>query len=286
MYGVNQDAAWTLVNYGFVAMWAWFYIGIVVSLFYHISLYVLDGDFGISSQRTLDLFVSVLRGLLYVFIWPAIFFFDTTALHRIKLLLLWLNPKERETNFELKMYMKERAYRQWVTRWFSEQSGLEAERKAEAATSQQRKERLKVLHEGNAELDHTWMLTGVGSSADGVHELVRMCPEYYLPDEVAAKARLEVAVRRSWSCLRCRTPLDPEKVEIPELQFLRVVEPGTGKLVIEGWALTGRFTMHYPNCPRCSAEQPPMSEEVSLLGRASDVVRQVKEGMTFYCDLP
>ena len=283
---INEEVAGQLVRYGFVVMWAWFYIGFVVSLLYHVSLYVLDGEFRISSQRSLDLFVSILRGLLYIAIWPGIFFFDTSALQRIKLFLIYLNPKERETNWELQMYRKEREYRRWVARWFTEQSDLEEERKTETATSQQRAERLKVLHEGNAELDRFWLLTGVGSSADGVHELVRMYPEYYLPDEVAAKARQEVAIRRPWACLRCGAPMEPEKVEIPELVFLRVVEPDTGKLVVEGWALSGDFRMTYAPCPRCGKEQPSMNEDLARFGRASEVARQVKAGMTFHCDLP
>jgi len=283
---MNQEAAEQLVRYGFPIMWAWLYIGFVISLLYHLSLYYLDGEFRISSERSLDIFVSILRGLLYILVWPGIFVFDTTALQRIKLFFVYLNPKERETDWELQMYLKEREYRRWVARWYVEQSDVDEQRKKETATGQERIDRLKVLHEGNSELDRIWLMTGVGSNPAGVRELVRLYPDYHLPDDVAAKARQEVQLRRPWACLRCSTVVEPEKVELPELLFLRVTEQDTGKLVVEGWALEGDYRLSYAPCPRCGAEQPPMSEDLARFGQASEVVRQIRSGLTVHWDLP
>ena len=64
----------------------WFIAGILIATLYHLSLYYLDGEYRVKPELSLDLLVGVLRGLAYVFVWPAIFYFDRTALYRIKML--------------------------------------------------------------------------------------------------------------------------------------------------------------------------------------------------------
>lgn len=283
---IDQEAAWKLVQLFWPVMFGWFYIGIVIAVLYHLSLYYLDGEFRVKSERSLDIFVSVLRGLLYMLVWPGVFFFDRTALDRIRLFLLYLNPKQRAENEELKMYMKEREYRSWAKTRFLDQEQLEKRRGRELISGSERLRRTRTLHEGHPELDNIWLMTGVGTHPGGVRELVRLYPDYYLAEEVENKARREIELRRPWRCPRCDTLAEAEGVKIPGLQFVRVLEEGTEKLVVEGWALEGSFTVSFADCAQCGEEHPELSGELFQFGRASDVVRAVRAGLVFHWDLP
>ncbi len=284
--GFNPVVAEKLVRFFFPIMFAWFYLGLVIAVLYHLSLYYLDGEFQDKEMWSLNMFVSVLRGILYVFVWPAIFYFDRSAAHRIKLFLLYLSPKQRAENQELKDALSARKYRNWVKGWFLAKERIEKRRKKELETWQEHESRARVLHEGNPELDRIWMLTGVGTHPAGVRELVRLCPDYYLVEEVTAMAKREIELRRPWNCLRCRTQVRPEQIRIPGLTFLRVIEPETRKMVVEGWALHGTYTMTFEQCPSCGAEQPDLTEDLAGFGHASDVVRFMRDGLTYHWDLP
>jgi hypothetical protein len=119
----------------------WLLIGIFISTSYHLSLYVFDGEFRQREQLAIDIFVSVLRGLAYLLLWPVILFFDRSALYRIKMLFLYYNPKERATNDELQSYIAERRHRRWVTKWYLDQSDLERRREEELVTGAERTKR-------------------------------------------------------------------------------------------------------------------------------------------------
>jgi hypothetical protein len=283
---VNQDVAERLVAFFVPMMALWLLVGVAVAVLYHLSLYILDAEFRVGSERALDLFVAVLRGLAFILVWPVIFYFDRTALTKIKLMVLYFFfPREREENAELRCAIRERDYRIWVRRWALDQQELH-EKRDDAARAREREKRLRVVAEGSPELDHIWMLTGRGSTSAGTSELVGLYPDYYGVDEVRDRARFEVSIRRPWMCLRCRTALEPEVVEVPELTWLRIVEPGTARTVVEGWAVQGQYRQTFPECPKCGKEQPEMAGDLATLGLATDIVRSIREGLNVHADLP
>ncbi len=284
--GVDQEVARGLMNFFVPIIFLWFFIGLAIAVLYHLSLYYIDGEFRVGQVRMLDIAVSILRGLAYFIAWPGILFFDRTAIHRIKLFLLYLSPKQRKENEELIDAMKEGKYRVWVRDSFLGRERVEKRRKKERDTWQEHSSRLLVLHEGDPRLESIWMLTGVGTHPGAVKELVRLCPNYYLVDEVTVGARREIELRRPWNCLRCGTSVPAIEVRMPGLTFLRIVEPDTRKTVVEGWALRGSYTMRFEQCPNCDAEQPDLTEDLSRFGRAVDVVRAMRDGMVLHWDLP
>lgn len=279
------DAPLELVSLVYPFYYLWFFIGLVVSLFYHLSLYFLDGDFRYRHERSLDVFISIIRGLAYILIWPAIFFFDRTALKRIWLFLLWLDPGQRDRHEDLRQALRARGYQEWSRRHYFAKTELEERRRHEMETGEQFARRLRVLHEGSPELDRIWMLTGVGSSPMGAQELVRLYPNYHLPDEVEQDTRREVELRRGWSCEGCGTKVPALDVRIPGVTFLRILDL-RGKRVVEGWAVNGSWSMKLDRCPECDAEQPELEGDLSDFGRASDVVRAVRSGLNLHLDLP
>jgi hypothetical protein len=281
---ITPETLWRLVSIVFPIMYAWLFIGLVVSLFYHLSLFFLDGDFRFRHERSVDVFISILRGLAYIAIWPAIFVFDRTALKRIWLFLLWLDPEQRESHEDLKQALRAREYQTWSRRHYFAKAEIEERRRHELETGEELARRLQVLHEDNPELDRIWMLTGVGSNPMGAHELVRLYPNYHLPDEVEDDTRREVQLRRDWTCEGCGTRVPALDVRIPGVSFLRVLNH-QGERVVEGWAISGSWSMKLDRCPECDAEQPELEGNLSEFGRASDVVKAVQAGLTFHLDL-
>ncbi len=264
----------------------WLLVGLLIGIGYHISLYVFDGEFRQREQLALDIFVSVLRGLAYLVAWPAIFYFDRSALYRIKMLLLYLNPHERTTNEDLQSYVAERRQRQWVTKWYLDQSDLERRREEELVTGAERKRRTREVHDGNPELERTWLLTGVGVNPAGVTEIVRLYPDYWLAEEIERKARLEIELRCPRDCSGCVARVGVSQISIPGLEFLRVLEPGSSAVIAEGWALRGSYEVRYDNCPRCGALQPARTGDVSEFGRATAVIKALRLGLVYHWDLP
>jgi hypothetical protein len=112
-----------------------------------ITPFFLDGDFRYRHERSLDVLISVLRGLAYIAIWPAIFVFDRTALKRIWLFLLWLDPKQRDRNEDLKHALHARGYQEWSRRHYFAKAELEQRRRHELETGEELDRRLQVLHE-------------------------------------------------------------------------------------------------------------------------------------------
>lgn len=283
---IDADALQMLT---YAVLWlagCWLLAGLVISAGYHLSLYVFDGEFRIGEQRLLDIFVSLFRFLAYLLFWPVIFIFDRTALTRIRMLLLYASPAERERNRDLQEFIQERRYRGWVTRRYVEQQELERRRAVEQASGDVRRRLTREFHDGSPELDRFWMLTGVGMNQAGASELVRLYPEYYLAEEIAAKARLEVGLRKLHECAQCGGRVPVHKVEVRELTFVRVLEPVSGALVAEGWALDGDYSIDYEDCPECGISQPHIAGGVVEFGRASDVVKAVRLGLSYHWDLP
>jgi hypothetical protein len=73
--GINPEAAQLLVSVAVPVFVVWFLVGITVAVLYHLSLYFLDGEYRVRPELSLDLLVGGLRGLAYVLVWPAIFYF-------------------------------------------------------------------------------------------------------------------------------------------------------------------------------------------------------------------
>ncbi|MEO0079692.1 MAG: hypothetical protein ABIK44_03335 [candidate division WOR-3 bacterium] len=91
----NPEATQQLVSVVAPIMLCWFGTGFVIAVLYHLSLYYIEGEFTEKDDLLLDIFVSLIRFPFYLFAWPAVLFFDRTALHRIKLLWSYLEPKSR-----------------------------------------------------------------------------------------------------------------------------------------------------------------------------------------------
>lgn len=284
---MNVDSALAARLVAFLAPIAglWLLIGLGIAVLYHLSLIRLSGEFRARGQESLDLLMTILRSVAFIVGWPFILYFDRTSLTQIRLLLLSLSRKQREQNDDVKDALAEAAYWQWIRQTFVEQDRLERRRKEEAETGEERQRLLRVLHEDNPELESIWMLTGVGSHPGGVRELVRLYPDYHLAQEIAEGAKREIEMRRPWSCPRCNERLEPESVELPELIFLRILNWETDKTLIEGWALCGEYRMRFASCPKCGAEQPVLAEEVCRFGRASEVARLAREGLSVHWDL-
>lgn len=279
------SAAERLVDLVFPIMFAWFYLGFIIAVLYHLSLYVICGEFR-GKERELDVAVAILRGVLYVCVWPAIFYFDRSAAYRIKLFFLYLVPKNREGNEELRSALREREYRTWARRSFLDKLGLEDRRRTELETGRELTRRSRVLHEGNPELDRTWLLTGVGIHPMGASELVRLYPNYHLVDEIEDGVRREIRIRRLYKCAQCGTPVPGGDVKIPGVEFLRILEPDSDRKVIEGWAIRGEYELQYEPCPECGVVPPVETGDLVRFGRASDIVRVAHTGMVLHWDLP
>lgn len=282
---VDPDVAGKLLAI-FVPFFAiWFLGGLFISITYHISLYIFDGEFRQREERMLDILTSILRGLLYLVVWPAIVYFDHTALYRIKMLFLYASPAERASNPELASYVAERKHRRWVTRRYLAQQDLEQRREEELETGAERTRRTRALTESNPALDRIWLLTGVGHNPAGVSEIVRLYPDYWLAEEIERKARVEIELRSIVDCPKCAARVRATGVESGPAQFLRVLDPDGG-LAVEGWALEGGFKVVYGDCPQCGTPQPDVSGDVSQFGKTREVIKAVRLGLVYHWDLP
>ena len=170
----SQDVAQHLVAVFGPILVVWFVVGIVIAVLYHLSLYYLDGEFRGKGDESLDVFVSILRGIVYVVAWPAVFFFDRTALYRIKLLFRYADPKLRFEDEELAGYIAEGKRRTQLRRDAIAHAEREQIRRKEAETGAERQRYTREFHEGNPELDRIWLMMAVASGPGGGRELVRI----------------------------------------------------------------------------------------------------------------
>lgn len=264
----------------------WFVTGILIATLYHLSLYYLDGEYRVKPELSLDLLVGILRGLAYVLVWPAIFYFDRTALYRIKMLFRYMDPKLRYEDDELAGFIAEGRRRVKLRQDTIRNAELEERRAHELLTGEEMSRYLFTAHDGNPVLDRTWMMMAEGSGPGGGRQLVRIYEHRDLPDEVREKARLEVGTRTQRPCEQCGTVAPFAKVELPEMLYLKVQEAEGERTIVEGWALRGNFAVTFQPCPECDTSRLGVTDEVTTFGRASEIVAAVKAGITIEEDLP
>lgn len=264
---------------------AWLVLGVAFALLYHLSLYSLDAEYAVPRQTLADVLTTVGRAVVLVFLWPVIIVFDTSALRRLWLFWLYLDPKQRETNDEVKQALREREFYRQAHGRFIERERQAIERGREMIAGEERKRRTNELHEGDPELEQFWLLIGVGRSSDGAQGLVRLYPEHHTVSEVSAQAGREAVLRRPQRCPVCNVPLEPAEVRLPEPVFLRVLEKESDKVVVEGWALRGGFVLEYPACRFCQTRPEPVRGNVAEFGRATDILQALRQGLVFLTDL-
>ena len=282
----DADTARKLVAFGVPFFAIWFLTGIVVAVLYHLSLYYLDGEYREKHEISLDLLVGILRGLAYVLFWPAIFYFDRTALSRIKMLFRYMDPKLRYEDDELAGFIAEGRRRVKLRQDTIKNAELEERRAHELLTGEEKSRYLFTAHEGSPVLDKIWLMMAEGSGPGGGRQLVRIYDSKDLADEVREKARYDVGCRTQRPCEQCGTVAPFARVELPEMLYLRVQEPDGKNTVVEGWALRGNFAVTFHPCPECDTSRLGVTDDVTTFGRASDVVAAVKAGLTIEEDLP
>jgi hypothetical protein len=264
----------------------WLLAGILIATLYHLSLYYLDGEYRSAPELSLDVLVGILRGLAYVVAWPAIFYFDRTALYRIKMLFRYLDPKLRYEDDELAGFIAEGRRRVRLRRDTIAAAALEERRAHELLTGEERARYVYNVHDGNPALQHMWLMMAEGSGPGGGRQLVRIWDPHDLPDEVREKARREVGTRTQRPCVQCGTVAPYARVELPEMLYLVIQEEKSEKTLLEGWALRGNFAVTFHPCSECDASRLGVTDEVTTFGRASDVVAAIKAGITIQEDLP
>ena len=264
----------------------WFIAGILIATLYHLSLFYLDGEYRSAPELSLDLLVGILRGLAYVFVWPAIFYFDRTALFRIKMLFRYMDPKLRYEDDELAGFIAEGRRRVKLRRDTIAAAARDERRAHELLTGEERAPYLFTAHDGNPVLQNIWLMMAEGTGPGGGRQLVRIYEPRDLPDEVQHKALCEVGTRTQRPCEQCGTVVPYARVELPEMLYLTVQEEKGEKVILEGWALRGNFAVTFHPCPECDTSRLGVTGEVTTFGRASDVVAAVKSGITIEEDLP
>ena len=281
----DQETVGKLLAFGIPFFAIWFLTGIGLAVLYHLSLYYLDGEYRVMPEISLDLVVGILRGLAYVVVWPAIFYFDRTALFRIKMLFRYMDPKLRYEDDELAGFIAEGRRRVKLRQDTIKNAELEERRAHELLTGEEKARYLFVAHEGNPVLDKIWLMMGEGTGPGGGRQLVRICGLKDLADEVREKARCEIGTRSQRPCEQCGTVVPFARVELPEMLYLRVQEPDGKKTIVEGWALRGNFAATFHPCMECDASRLGVTDEVTTFGRASEMIAAVKSGVTIQEDL-
>lgn len=278
----DSGAAVQLVTWVFPMMYGWFFIGAVIAVFYHLSLYTFDGEFRLGQERALDLAVSILRGVAYFVAWPAIFCFDRSAVTRIGLYLRYLDPENRVSDPDVVEALRERDYRIWARKSFLDRTKLENRRARELRTLEQRQRRLVTLHEDSRALDRYWLLTGIGTHWMGVREMVRDYLDYQLPEEIEEGVRRELRIRHQRRCPGCGAGLVVRAVAVPGANYLRVLTAGTGRVILEGWAVRGEFGVEFEPCDQCGVLPEPVTGDLAACGRTREVVEAAKHGLTLF----
>jgi hypothetical protein len=264
----------------------WLLAGILIATLYHLSLYFLDGEYRSAPELSLDVLVGILRGLAYVVAWPAIFYFDRSALYRIRMLFRYMDPKLRYEDDELAGFIAEGRRRVKLRRDTIAAAALDERRAHELLTGEERSGYVYTVHDGNPVLQHIWLMMAEGSGPGGGRQLVRIWEPKDLPDEVRAKALCEVGTRTQRPCVQCGTVAPYARVELPEMLYLVVQEEKSEKTLLEGWGLRGDFAVTFHPCPECDTSRPGVTDAVTTFGRAADVVAAVKAGITIQEDLP
>jgi len=284
--GINPEAARQFLSVAVPIYVLWFLIGIVIATLYHLSLYYLDGEYRSRPEFSLDLLIGVLRGLAYVVAWPFIFYFDRSALYRIKMLFRYMDPKLRYEDEELAGFIAEGRRRVKLRQDTIANATLAERRAHELLTGEERSRYLFTAHDGNPALEKIWLMMAEGSGPGGGRQLIRTYGENDLPDEVREKARCEVGTRTQRPCEQCGTVVPFARVELPEMLYLKVQEADGDRTILEGWGLRGNFAVTFQPCPECDTSRLGVTDDVTAFGRASEVVAAVKAGITIEEDLP
>lgn len=279
--GINPAAAGQLLRYGVPVMLLWFNIGFAIAVLYHLSLLFVDKEFRNKSTLVLDIFVSAARFLLYVVAWPVVLYFDRSAMARIRVFVDWVFPSRRKENVEVEEARGEAELAAWQER---KRTAEELRAQAMAELPLERARRTVELHEANPRLDGFWLLAAVGRGSDGASELVWLYGPNLTLDEITERARTEVGLRREAYCPACDERLAVARVAVPGLAYLRVLDYSDG-LVVEGWALEGRYTVEWEPCDECAGSLPPVEEDVTRLGRAREVIRAMRSGLVFHQEI-
>jgi len=282
----DEETAGKLVAFAVPFFGIWFATGIAIATLYHLSLFYLDGEYRSAPEFSLDLLVGILRGLAYVFVWPAIFYFDCTALYRIKMLFRYMDPKLRYEDDELAGFIAEGRRRVKLRRDTIAAAARDERRAHELLTGEERAPYLFTAHDGNPVLQNIWLMMAEGTGPGGGRQLVRIYDPRDLPDEVQHKALCEVGTRTQRPCEQCGTVVPYARVELPEMLYLTVREEKGEKAILEGWALRGNFAVTFQSCPECDKSRLGVSGDVTTFGRASEVVAALKAGITIEEDLP
>jgi hypothetical protein len=259
----------------------YFNIGLGIALLYHLSLLLVDKEFRRKDTLFLDLFVSALRILLYLFLWPGVLYFDRSVLVRIRLLLKWLFPSERKKDPDIKESEGEAELAVWEDR---KRSAEELRAEALARLPFERERRKVELHEANPRLDKFWLLAAVGRDSAGARQIVWLYGPGLTLDEIGERARTEVALRSEMPCPKCEERLAVARVTIPGPSYLRVLGYDD-KPIVEGWALEGRYGVEWDACDDCATAVPALEADVTRLGRAADVIRAMRSGLVFHVDV-
>ncbi len=277
--GNENTAAQQLVSFVLPIMVFYFVTGLLLTVFYHLSLYFIDGEYRNPDELLLDLMMTAVRVPLYFFAWPVVLFFDRSALHNIRLFWRWLEPENREKDGELKEALAQARLYQAVRKAFHQKAGWAKRRQEELKTGAERLRRLRRLSGNDAELDKIWLLVGIGRGSDGTEHLVVHHPDAVLPEEFDELVRNEARIKREWRCLRCGTAVEPVKISLPEPFYLEVMDDD--KQLIAGWAYQGNFRQEFAPCSNCQAVLPTHEESLTVFGRASKVVAAVRQGLSF-----
>mgnify|MGYP000057316683 CR=1 FL=1 len=256
----------------------WLSVGILITVLYHLSLFFIRGEFHNPDELFLDIATTVIRLPLYLFLWPVIFYFDRSALHEIKLFLLWLEPRNRERNPELKEALSERRFGSRAVANFELEIWRTVRRRREQTVKLERQRRRKQLPATSPELNKIWLLIGRGISSTGAELLVRLFPDALLPEEINEAVKEESKTRRPFHCPRCDEPINPAKITLPEPFYLEIIKEN--KPLIAGWAYEGKIRQEFPACPKCGCQPPVMEEEITLFGKANEVVEALNQGLS------
>jgi hypothetical protein len=279
-----SPAAEQLVRFVVPIMALWFLIGLFVTVFYHLSLFFVFGEFRNPDELLLDLMMTALRVPLYFFAWPVVLYFDQSALHSIRLFWRWLEPKNRQSDEELRAVLEQRNRYRLVRQSYAEAVRRRSRRQRELATGAERARRTRRLSADSPELDDIRILIGIGSGSEGNRQLINLFPDAVLAEEVNEETESQLRMRRQWRCVRCGSEIESGQIRLPEPFFLEVIE--NGKPLISGWAYQGKFRVEFRDCPKCGLKGPVLEEPFSVFCRASEVVAAVRSGVNFAPEEP
>lgn len=278
--GVNIPAARSMLSVLLPLAILWLAIGFVLSLLYHLYLWVVEREMARWDRAILELAVSALRFVFFILAWPMVLYFDESFAERIGLFVTWLMPRRRKTDPDLLEARRGAELINWEER---RQAERDSRVKELDRVPLERVRRRVTVREDDPRLDRMWLLAAVGRDSAGSSRIVWLYERDSTLAEIADRARNEVALRRPGVCPKCEDKLAAARVRIPEPIYLRVVD-SWGEQVVCGWALEGRYSVDWQACDDCARSIPTGGGCVSDMGRATDIVRAARRGVVFFQD--